>query len=170
MPFRSQAQRRYLYATHPRVAEEFASKTPKGVKLPEHVKRRKGKRALMVNNHMKEYGNEDNGKIEINVKKHRGDKAELADTIKHELIHRMHPSMKEKTVYKKTAKAMKEMSYVEKEALTKKLRMKKLNYKSGAIKRKLKITRSENVAPGDMIRKSREAKLDKRGLAIRGLV
>lgn len=38
MPFVSKAQRRYLYATHPAVAEEFAAKTPKGATLPEHVR------------------------------------------------------------------------------------------------------------------------------------
>lgn len=37
MPFRSEAQRRYLWAEHPDVAKEFASHTPKGVKLPMHV-------------------------------------------------------------------------------------------------------------------------------------
>lgn len=41
MPFKSQAQRRYLYAKHPEVAKEFASKTPKGKELPEKVKRKK---------------------------------------------------------------------------------------------------------------------------------
>jgi hypothetical protein len=30
-----------LYATHPEVAAEFASKTPKGKKLPEKVKKKK---------------------------------------------------------------------------------------------------------------------------------
>jgi hypothetical protein len=38
MPFKSQAQRRYLFAKHPEVAEEFASHTPKGASLPDHVK------------------------------------------------------------------------------------------------------------------------------------
>lgn len=38
MPFRSQAQRRCLFAKAPAVAKEFAAKTPKGTKLPEHVK------------------------------------------------------------------------------------------------------------------------------------
>lgn len=37
MPFKSEAQRRYLFAKHPEVAREFASKTPKGKKLPQHV-------------------------------------------------------------------------------------------------------------------------------------
>ena len=41
MPFKSKAQRRYLFATNPAVAEEFASKTPKGKKLPDHVKKKK---------------------------------------------------------------------------------------------------------------------------------
>jgi methylmalonyl-CoA mutase N-terminal domain/subunit len=38
MPFSSEAQRRYLWAKHPEVAKEFAAATPKGKKLPEHVK------------------------------------------------------------------------------------------------------------------------------------
>ena len=46
MPFVSDAQRRYLYAKEPEVAKEFASKTPKGKKLPEHVKKRKKKSSL----------------------------------------------------------------------------------------------------------------------------
>lgn len=37
MPFKSQAQRRYLYAKHPEVAKKFAAHTPKGAKLPEHA-------------------------------------------------------------------------------------------------------------------------------------
>lgn len=39
MPFKSEAQRRYLFAKHPDVAREFAAATPKGKKLPEHVKK-----------------------------------------------------------------------------------------------------------------------------------
>lgn len=42
MPMRSQAQRRYLHAKHPKVAAEFERATPKGKKLPRRVKR-KGK-------------------------------------------------------------------------------------------------------------------------------
>ena len=38
MPFKSQAQRRKLYATNPQLAKEFESKTPKNAKLPEKVK------------------------------------------------------------------------------------------------------------------------------------
>lgn len=62
------------------------------------------KRKIKINNHLKAYGQEDDktGQIEINVKKHKGNKAELADTIKHELLHQKHPKMHEKTVYKKT--------------------------------------------------------------------
>jgi hypothetical protein len=45
MPFKSNAQRKYLFAKNPKVAKEFAAATPKGKKLPEHVKpkRRKGR-------------------------------------------------------------------------------------------------------------------------------
>jgi hypothetical protein len=37
MPFKSEAQRRYLYAVAPEVAKKLAKKTPKGADLPEHV-------------------------------------------------------------------------------------------------------------------------------------
>jgi|OpeIllAssembly_1097287.scaffolds.fasta_scaffold986862_2 hypothetical protein len=39
MPFASKAQRRYLYATNPKVAAEFEKETPKGKRLPEKVKK-----------------------------------------------------------------------------------------------------------------------------------
>lgn len=38
MPFKSQAQRRLMYAKHPELAKEFEEHTLKGKKLPEHVK------------------------------------------------------------------------------------------------------------------------------------
>lgn len=41
MPFKSEAQRRYLYAKEPEIAAEFEAKTPKGSKLPSHVKKTK---------------------------------------------------------------------------------------------------------------------------------
>jgi hypothetical protein len=41
MPFKSQAQRAYLYANNPKVAKEFEAATPKGAKLPKHVKPKK---------------------------------------------------------------------------------------------------------------------------------
>jgi hypothetical protein len=34
MPFKSEAQRKFLYATNPKLAVEFEKKTPKGMKLP----------------------------------------------------------------------------------------------------------------------------------------
>jgi hypothetical protein len=37
MPFKSNAQRKYLFAKKPKVAKEFAKHTPKGKELPEHV-------------------------------------------------------------------------------------------------------------------------------------
>ena len=37
MPFTSQAQRRFMYARHPAIAERWEEHTPKGAKLPEHV-------------------------------------------------------------------------------------------------------------------------------------
>ena len=38
MPFKSNAQRKFMYAKHPELAKEFEAATPKGKKLPEHVK------------------------------------------------------------------------------------------------------------------------------------
>ena len=44
MPFKSKAQRAYLFANEPTVAKEFAAHTPKGAKLPARVKKKKGKK------------------------------------------------------------------------------------------------------------------------------
>ena len=40
MPFVSQAQRGFMYAKHPKLAKEFEAATPRGAKLPEHVKKK----------------------------------------------------------------------------------------------------------------------------------
>lgn len=45
MPFKSEAQRKFLFATDPKLAEKFAAETPKNAKIPEKVKARKN--ALM---------------------------------------------------------------------------------------------------------------------------
>lgn len=37
MPFKSEAQRRFMYSQHPELAEEFEKATPEGKHLPEHV-------------------------------------------------------------------------------------------------------------------------------------
>lgn len=42
MPFQSEAQRKFLYSNHPKVAKKFAAHTPKDKKLPsKKVKRKK---------------------------------------------------------------------------------------------------------------------------------
>jgi hypothetical protein len=41
MPFKSRAQRAFMYARHPRIAARWSKETPKKAKLPQHVKRRK---------------------------------------------------------------------------------------------------------------------------------
>lgn len=38
MPFKSEAQRRLMWAKDPKMAKEWEAKTPKGKKLPEKVK------------------------------------------------------------------------------------------------------------------------------------
>ena len=37
MPFKSQAQKGWMFANKPEMAKEWAAHTPKGAKLPEHV-------------------------------------------------------------------------------------------------------------------------------------
>jgi hypothetical protein len=44
MPFKSKAQRKFLFAKKPGIAREFASKTPKGKKLPNKVRKKRGKK------------------------------------------------------------------------------------------------------------------------------
>lgn len=44
MPFASKAQRKYLFANAPKTAQEFASHTPKAVKLPERKEPRRKKK------------------------------------------------------------------------------------------------------------------------------
>lgn len=41
MPFKSQAQRKYLYANKPKMAEKWQKETPKGKKLPKRVTKKK---------------------------------------------------------------------------------------------------------------------------------
>jgi hypothetical protein len=43
MPFKSKAQRSYLFIHHPQIAKQWAAITPKDAKLPEHVEK-KGKK------------------------------------------------------------------------------------------------------------------------------
>ena len=38
MPFKSQAQRRFMYANYPKIAKRWSKHTPKNAELPEHVK------------------------------------------------------------------------------------------------------------------------------------
>jgi len=41
MPFKSKAQAAYMFAKHPKLAKEFASKTPSIKSLPDKVKPKK---------------------------------------------------------------------------------------------------------------------------------
>ena len=43
MPFKSHAQRRYLWATDPELAKKFEAETPSGADLPDHVGPKKPK-------------------------------------------------------------------------------------------------------------------------------
>lgn len=43
MPFRSSAQRRFLYAKHPDIAERWEKEFPNQTGLPEHVKKKTAK-------------------------------------------------------------------------------------------------------------------------------
>lgn len=43
MPFKSQAQKGWMYATHPEMAKQWQEETPKGKKLPKKVGKKNGK-------------------------------------------------------------------------------------------------------------------------------
>lgn len=44
MPFRSQAQRKWMHANHPEMAKRWEAETPKGKKLPKKVAKKPSKR------------------------------------------------------------------------------------------------------------------------------
>lgn len=44
MPFKSQAQRKWMYAKDPEMAARWEDETPKGKKLPKKVKKKNGKK------------------------------------------------------------------------------------------------------------------------------
>lgn len=48
MPFKSQAQRRFMYSQEPKLAKQFEKETPKGKKLPEKVKK-ENKSNVLIN-------------------------------------------------------------------------------------------------------------------------
>ncbi len=166
MPYKSEAQRKWAHTKagvkalggKSRVAEWDSSS--KGRKRPSRVKAKKVK--VVVNNKMKgDFGatsfDKKNKpvKVEINVKKHikkgKIDKAELASTIKHELLHVKHPKMTEKEVYKRSAKT--KLSPQEQSQMLVKLRHAKINKSIGHLKRKFKVGKDEPVKAGTFITK-----------------
>jgi hypothetical protein len=42
VPYRSQSQRAYLHAKHPKIAARWDKETPKGKKLPKKVRKKRG--------------------------------------------------------------------------------------------------------------------------------
>ncbi len=155
MPYASAAQERFFHTSAARRAgiskktvKEF-DKASKGLKLPARVAKKKIK--LKVDNKMRgALGMMDpkTNKVRINVKAHKGDKRELASTIKHEMMHVTHPKMTERQVYKKTAKT--KIKPQEQSALLTKLHRKSVNYKVGGLKRKYKLGRGDQK-PGTFI-------------------
>lgn len=134
-------------------------------------KKKNTKAKLVVNNKMKAFGQMDpkTNVVEVNLKKHKGDKIELANTIHHELLHVKHPDMSERDVKNKADRETDMMSPAEKQMLVAKVRNKKMHYKQGAMKRKFKMGRSE-TKPGDFISKMNQSKLTRKDVAIRGLI
>lgn len=43
MPFKSKQQMKFMFATHPKIAKEWASKTKSTKKLPKYAKKKKKK-------------------------------------------------------------------------------------------------------------------------------
>lgn len=173
MPFTKVASGKYKSPS----GRTFTGKQVKAYYATNGFTKKKNKPKVIVNNKIKGFGqmNTKTNLIEVNKKKHKGDKAQLADTIKHELMHVKHPQMKEKQIQKKADIH----SYAEQQRMVAKLRNKKSNYKGGAIKRKLKIKAGEKTEPGQFIRMANETKretsnspksISKEKLSIMGLV
>lgn len=170
MPFVSQAQRAYMHIHHPKIAEEFERATPKGAKLPQHVKKSKKKYKIVVNNKMRDAmgnvnidreGKSSDGKpikIQINMRAHKKkgklDKAELASTVKHELLHIEEPKLTEKEVASRTAKT--KIPPAEQAELLKKLHRTTLAGREGALRKKYKMKPGEKVEPGAIFNKAKE--------------
>ena len=170
MPFKSVKQEKWAFATKQPFAKKWANMTNQK-SLPIRKKKLKG---AMGETHFDK--NNKPIKVFVDVKKHKGDKAELASTIKHELMHVKKPHATEKEVYKATAKT--KISPAEQTKLIAKLRMKGLNEKAGAIKRKFKMGKGTNK-PGELITRMNEEKSNiksnsnnpsKQRIAILGLV
>lgn len=43
MPFRSEAQRKFMYAKHPKIAARWSKETPKGKPLPKKAARKRSR-------------------------------------------------------------------------------------------------------------------------------
>lgn len=48
MPFKSEAQRRWMHANEPEMADEWEEHTPKGKKLPERVCKKKKSESIEI--------------------------------------------------------------------------------------------------------------------------
>ncbi len=153
MPWKSDKQRKWGHTANGVKALGGKSRV---AEWDQASKKRKKKIPVVTNNKMKgDYGattfkDKKPVKVEINIKAHKGDKKELASTIKHELMHVKHPKMTEKQVYKKTGKTT--ITPQEQSKLIAKLRMRGINNKLGAVKRKFKMGRVD-TKPGELINK-----------------
>ena len=154
MPYKSQAQRAYMHINHPGIAKRWDKEYASKKKVPIVKKKLKG--ALGKT----DFDSKNRPtKITIDVKKHKGDKAELASTIKHELMHVKYPKMTEKEVYKKTAKT--KIPQSEQSKLLAKLKIKS-NFKPGEAISKMNEMKRSNT--------SNKKTLSEKQVAIRGLV
>lgn len=160
MPYASNKQRRFMHAQHPDIAKRWD-------------KEMRGKKKYKISsaNLKGSFGemNPDTNEIKIDIKAHKKkgklDIPELASTIKHEIMHVEKPHATEKEVYKATAKT--KIPFAEQQRLISKIRHKQINYKFGAIKRKLKM--KGKAKPGDLITRFNETN-PKTHTAIMGLV
>ena len=174
MPYVSQAQRRFMHARHPKIAARWDKEYPNQKGLPQ----RKSKAKISVNNKLKGSLGEINLnrkgevegkklKIQINVKAHKGDKKELASTIKHELLHAKHPKMTEREVYRRSAKT--KIAPQERHQLLSKLRNANITKKVNSLKSKMKMDPGTKVEPGDLFNRAKELSEETR-VGISGLV
>lgn len=130
------------------------------------IKNKKPRPKIVINNRMKALGRMDTetNLIEINHKAHKGDRAEEASSLAHELMHVRKPRATEKQVYKKTAKT--KIPPQEQSKLLAKLKGATIEKTMNALKKKYKV---EGSAPGAIYQKANELSEEKR-VAIQGLI
>ena len=94
MPFKSQAQRKFLFAKHPRIAKEFAAHTPDIKSLPEHVSGKKNSHMKNLKDYKKSATSDDDDRIKKVISQLDGKMSPDEEEEMHEAISDNDPRMR----------------------------------------------------------------------------